>query len=144
VAETGAFIRLELPGESPPAIEYYYPRWLPREGNLLSLGKGEIEGDTFSAHIVVFAVEERAGEIILHQTPAAIETNFAHYTWGPGGEWLIAPVQTRTGDSETYNLLRVRVSLTKKSRACWRCTGLLDEAFLTAGDYYDESPDWTP
>jgi dipeptidyl aminopeptidase/acylaminoacyl peptidase len=144
VEETGSITRLELPGESPGTIEYDYPRWLPSEGNLLSLVRNEYGSDTVVSQIVVLEVEERAGEIILHQMPAAIETNFAHYTWGPGGEWLIAPVRIWTAGPQTYNLFRVRVSLTKKSRACWQCTGLLDEAFLTEGDYYDDFPDWTP
>lgn len=141
--EAGSLARLEFPEES-KTIDYSYPQWLPRDGNLLSVVKGEYGGDTISEHIVVFEVEERDGEIVLHQTATSIETNFSHYTWGPGGEWLIAPVRVRTDGSQVYNLFRVRVSLTKRSRACWRCTDLLDAQFLTEGDYYDDFPDWTP
>ncbi len=143
--ETGSFTRLEFPREPQSAvIDYSYPRWLPREDNLLSVSRNEYGGDTVESHIVIFEVEEYAGEIVLHQTPAIMETNFGRYTWGPGGEWLIAPVWVWTAGPQTYNLLRVRIRLTGESRACWQCTDLLDAEFLTTGDHYDDWPDWTP
>ena len=141
---TDSFIRLEFPDTGSPSgalIEYFYPRWLPRDGNLLSVLKAEYEGDILRVVIEIFEVGERGSEIALRQVPAIIETNFVRYTWGPGGEWLIAPVHA---GPQRDNLYRVRVRLNGKSWACWQCAGVLDERFLTVGEYYDDFPDWAP
>jgi len=139
---TGSLTCLDLPGTS-AAVSFHAPSWLPRTGSFLSLIRFEIEG-VIPAEIVVFQVQEEGGRVLLHQLPVAIDTNFIHYTWGPNGEWLIAPVESPTGQFKGRALLRVRVSLTGASVACWECTGLVDAQFLTEGNFYDDFPDWAP
>ena len=133
-----------MPGRGSRAVDFSYPKWLPRSGYFLSARHVEIAGDVIEvSDIVVFQIQERGGEIGLWQTPAAIETNLANYAWGPNGEWLIAPVQPNHKAYGAYDLLRVRVSLVGPSKACWECF-LVEEKFLTDDDFYDDYPDWAP
>lgn len=141
--ETGSLIRLELPRES-PAIDFDYPRWLPRRGNFLSVIRFEVLGDILDSRIVVYKVREQAGEITVNPTPADIELlGIYNYTWGSEGEWLIGTVQPQGKAYGAYDLLRVRVSLAGPSSACW-CTDAADAKFLTEDDYPDDYPDWAP
>lgn len=141
-SQTEVFIHLNLPVRTDLSIvEYGYPRWLPRQGWYLSLVRCEISADTIDwMGIVIFDVQEERGEIVLHQLPVKIESNYIHFAWGFNGEWLIAPVQV----GESFNLLRARVRLTGESQACWQCTGVLDEEFLTVGNFLDDFPNWLP
>jgi len=108
------------------------------------------EGDILESNIFVFEIQECDGKLAPHQTLTDIETNFVHYTWGPNGEWLIAPVQTNQQAKqvktlmEAYELLRVRVSLTVPSIAFWESVGLVDQQFLTDNIFYENLPDWAP
>lgn len=150
-AKTGTASALDLPATSaePPVVlpefpvVFQLPRWLPRAGDYLSLIRAGFE-EGAPLPIVVFQIQEHAGQVTLRQAPAVIETNFIHYTWGPNGEWLIAPVKSPSGEFKGRALLRVRVGLAGASRACSGCTGVLDAQFLTAGDFYDDYPDWAP
>lgn len=141
-AGTGAFTKLTSLEEESSAINFGYPRWIPRTGYFLAIIRSEIQADELWFQLMVFEVQERDEGIILYQTPAEIEwMGGYHYTWGPNGEWIIASVQANRRVS--YDLLRVRIRLRGKSAVCW-CTDAVEKKFLTENDFYDDFPDWAP
>ncbi len=139
--ETESISYLDMEGTTSPAVSYFAPLWVPRAGLFLSVNRIEIGGDSISSQILVFEMLERDGKVEWKRTSVDAETNLVHYTWGANGEWLIAP-----SNSSPYlsDLLQVGINWTGPSRACWKCTGLIEPQLLTEHNVYDDFPDWAP